>query len=269
MRAKIRHLRRNPGQIDREIIQTEREELTSLILNLKQLQQAAAVGEPNAPNVSSSDTIDAWDDFAFDPIPVSAESVPSNSTPSSSKKSSNHTGPVPIEDQIIALPSNGNTNTNEVYRNLEIAHRISTAEELLNHIRNLIAKKSFQFSHVIRVSPRKGVTTRARAAVKKLNNEIAEQCRFYTRCRSSLLVLGADPSILSEYKNLNPSDVAGSTAVLDPNKPGSTSIKLSWIWQISARNILGFGGTNESPDDIPSLTECKFIILFQFIINLF
>ena len=50
------------------------------------------------------------------------------------------------------------------------------ASEQLHHIQNLIAEKSFQFSHLIRVSPHKAVTTRARAAVKKLNDQIAEHC---------------------------------------------------------------------------------------------
>lgn len=268
LRAKVRHLRRNPGNIDLDIIQSDREELMSLFVKLKELQQVAAVAEPNAPNVSSSETVDAWDDLAFDPVPNSGETLSSNSdaTPAS-HITTTVIGPVRIEDQIIALPSNGNTN--EIYRNLEIAHRMSMADDLLNRIRNLIAEKSFQFSHVIRVSPRKGVTTRARAAVKKLNNQIAEQCRFYTRCRSSLLILGADQSILSQFKVLNPSDVVASTAILNPNEPGSTTIKLSWIWQISSRNILDFAGGNDATtlaDDVPSILECMYI---DFIILMF
>ena len=267
LRAKVRHLKRNPGNIDLEVIQSEREKLMTLFLNLKQLQQVAAVAEPNAPSNSSSETIDEWDDLAFDLVPIGPETVPSTSkvTPAPSRKSSNGIGPIPIEDQIIALPSNGNAN--EIFRNLEIAHRMSTAEDLLNQIRNLIAEKSFQFSHVIRVSPRKGVTTRARAAVRKLNNEIAERSRFYTRCRSCLLILGADPSILSQFKVLSPGDVAGSTAVLNPNQPGSTTIKLSWIWQTSAKNILEFAGPNDSAslvDGLPSLLECTYI---KFLLN--
>ena len=263
LRAKVRHLRKNPGNIQPEVIQSEREELTALFLNLKQLQQKAAVAKPNAPNItSSSDMADQWDDFAFDPVPISAETIPSTSdaTPVPPRNPSEVIGPVPIEDQVIALPSTGNTS--DIYRNLEIAHRMSTAEDLLNQIRNLIADKSFQFSHVIRVSPRKGVTTRARAAVKKLNNEIAELSRFYTRCRASLLVLVEDPSIISQFKVLNPTDVAGSTAILNPNQPGSTSLKLSWIWQNSARNILDFARLNESTplaEDIPSLLECMYV----------
>lgn len=274
IKAKIRHLRKNPGNIDPQTIQLERDELTTLFLQLKQLQQAADVAEPNRPSMTSPDPIDAWDDLAFDTVTNSPEifSRNSNDAPGTSQSfldSTNGTGPVLIENQIIALPSNGNTNMD--YRNLEISHRVSKAEELLNHIRNLIAEKSFQFSHVIRVSPRKGVTTRARAVVRKLNNEIAEHCRFYNRCRSSLLTLHAESSILSQFKVLHPGDVNASTAVLNPNEPGSTRIQLSWIWQTSAQNILGYtgplsdigsvrpdlaGSQNDMADDPQSLLEC-------------
>ena len=61
------------------------------------------------------------------------------------------------------------------------------------------------------ISPCKRVTTRARSTVKKLNNHIAEHCRFYARCQSSLMILGAEPAILSHFKVLNPVDVVGST----------------------------------------------------------
>jgi len=246
----------------------ERADLTALFAQLKQLQQIAGVAEPNASIISTSETADAWDDLAFDPVLAEADTSTFNSEPTrpatqSSPNTSNDIGPVPIEDQIIALCSNGNTSI--AYRNLEIKHRTLMADEQLHHIRNLIAEKSFQFSHVIRVSPRKAVTTRARAAVKKLNNQIAEHCRFYARCRSSLLLLQAGQSILSQFRILNPEDIVGSTTILKPNQPGSTKIKLSWIWQVSARNILLYAGQdpddmadyhNTAADDLPSLLEC-------------
>ena len=243
--------------------------MTALFAQLKQLQQVAGVAEPNTSIISVSETADAWDDLAFDPVLAAADTSTFSSETTrpathSTPNASNNIGPVPIEDQIIALCSNGNTSN--AYRNLEIKHRTLIAGEQLNHIRNLIAEKSFQFSHVIRVSPRKAVTTRARAAVKKLNNQIAEHCRFYARCRSSLLLLQAGESILLQFRVLNPEDIVGSTAILKPNQPGSTKIKLSWIWQVSARNILLYAGQdpddmadyhNTLADDLPSVLECK------------
>ena len=62
---------------------------------------------------------------------------------------------------------------------LEIDHHIASANNQLNLIQNLVVEKSFQYSHVIQVSPQKGVTTRSQAGVKKLNNEITEHCHMY------------------------------------------------------------------------------------------
>jgi hypothetical protein len=233
--------------------------------------------------------VDVWDDLAFDPVPIAAEIIspsadhvlastviPSSTSPASRSGPSTTAanigpfpasqtgpstrfGPVPIENQFLALPSNGNISN--IHRDLETSHRVTIAKEQLTNIRNLIAEKSFQFSHVIRVSPRKSVTTRSRAAVRKLNNEIAECCRRYTRCRDCLIILGAESAILSRFKVLNPSDVSASTALLKPNEPGSTSIKLSWIWQSSSRHLQASNvdfdmDTDDSADDQSNVLEC-------------
>jgi Kyakuja-Dileera-Zisupton transposase len=273
LRAKVRHLRRNPGNVDPQTIQTEREELTAVMLQLKQAQHTAGVAEPNSSHMSPPNSLDVWDNFAFDLEQTSAEigttladqgpsragtstdrgrlaeaAPPAQSTPAQSTSVQ-----VPIEDQLIAIPSNGNASN--VHRELELSHRIAMAEEQLNHVRNLIAEKSFQFSHVIRVSPRKGVTTRARAVIKKLNNQIAEHCRMYARCRSCLQTLGADISILSRFRVLNPVDVEASTVVLNPNIPGSTRIKLSWIWHTSAKHILSNSDPSDTNAEIGSVAE--------------
>lgn len=268
LRAKVRHLRRSPGDINPRVIQTDREELTSLVHQLKEAQQLAGVAEPNTSITTNPVSSDPWDDLAFDPI-LSADST-SFTAPIKHRHGSNSVGPSPIEDQTIALPSNGNTSN--IYRDLELTKRISMADNELNQIRTLIAEKSFQFSHVIRASPRKGVTTRSRAAVKKLNNEIAEHCRMYARCRSCLQILQADNHILSRLKLLNPEDVGASTAMLNPNAPGSTRINLSWIWRSSARHILEYPDTSNPFVDVmdvgaegfESLLECTYSFLCFF-----
>jgi hypothetical protein len=93
---------------------------------------------------------------------------------------------------------------------------------------------------------------------------------MYARCRSCILILGAEENILSRYKLLEPTDVAGSTAILNPNEPGSTAISLSWIWQTSARHLVMFTRTDAEVDDPPpadipvSLIECM-LFLFNMI----
>ena len=90
---------------------------------------------------------------------------------------------------------------------------------------------------------------------------------MYSKCRSCILILGAEPSIISRFQPLNLIDVVGSSAVLDPNEPGLTSIKLSWIWQTSTRHLIGFADANDEVDtyagqraETPAnLLECVFI----------
>jgi hypothetical protein len=228
------------------MIQTEREELTALILQLKESQHAAGVADTNMLPRIDSNSVEIWDDYLNDAVSSNAEQTHTDLPPHHNSMFT--IGPVSIEDLLIALPSNGTTEN--VHRALELTHRISHADRHLNRIRDLIAEKSFQYSHVIRVAPRKAVSTRSRAVIKKLNLQISAHCRMYSRCRDCVVSLGADQSTLARLKVLNLEDVKASTAILNPNEPGSTRIKLPWIWQTTAQNRIGAFGSLRSPATI-------------------
>jgi hypothetical protein len=83
-----------------------------------------------------------------------------------------------------------------------------------------------------------------------LNDKIAFRCRVYSRARSALVQLGADDGTLKTLRVLLKDDVKASTAMINPNSPGSSSVKLSWIWQSNAA-LLGSG-----PD---LMRECEFV----------
>jgi hypothetical protein len=136
----------------------------------------------------------------------------------------------PIERKVIVLPSNGNLQANATASDLEIKFRVQQAKFQLNLLRDLIADISFQFSHVIRGQIRKNIRTRSQKRVKSLHNQLTLQARIYTRCRNHMVALDCDESLLSQYRVLTREDLKSSTAILDPNQPGSTSLKLSWIW---------------------------------------
>lgn len=119
------------------------------------------------------DAVDICDNLAFDPVVTGGNILAFNSTNDASPNilhyneiltnlytsasSQSCQNAIPIKDQLISLPSNGNTSN--FYHKLELNHCIAMAEQQLNHVQNLIAEKNFQFSHVIRVSPQKGITT--------------------------------------------------------------------------------------------------------------
>jgi hypothetical protein len=185
-----------------------------------------------------SDDTDMFDDL--DATDIVAPSVTPPPVPSSSDA-------LAPEQKQISMPSAW-ISTENIYRGIELELRIIQAKKILQALRDTIADKSFQYSHVIRVAPRKGVHTRARAAIAKLNHLIAYQSRVYTRCRAAMQTLGADAGVLRQYQILKKQDVKSSTALLDPNLPGSTTLKLSWIWQ------MGGAGNESTPE---ALRECK------------
>jgi len=218
---------------------------------------AAGVIEIHSTASQILEPLAQWDEIANEPVPGGPNSVPVYVDELSS------TGPIQIENQIMPLPSNGKVGPE--YARIEISHRIAHADHHLNRIRDLIAEKSFQFSHVIRVAPRKAVNTRSRAEVKKINLQISILCRLYTQCRARLIKLCADPQTINRLQILTIEDVKASTAIVNPNEPGSTQLKLSWIWQTAGGHRWGLAiggdtsGQGQSAGPDLNVIECNFI----------
>lgn len=254
--------------------------MTLLMSQLKEAQDHAGILSTNIAPMPLPEGQDVWDDIIYEPTNLGPDSTqrPAPSTtpgPSGSRIPGLSSLPSSIEDQQLAFPSNGNVDPK--HNDLECKHRISLAEHHLDQIRNLIAEKSFQFSHLIRAAPRKAVVTRSRAAVNKLNQQISMHCRMYSRCRSRIVALGADEAILSRLQLLLPNDIEASTAIVNPNQPGSTVVKLSWIWQTAGGHRFGLTEMDDhspyytGPDDggpVPTATDRLFECSLIFHISL-
>jgi hypothetical protein len=197
--------------VDQEIIDEKREALAAMFVQLTDLQSAAGIIENKGKEKVVLDDETEYDDYEEPTV-----------------KPATHL--TPIERKSIVLPSNGNVETNPSASNLEIQFRKMQAHSQLNRIRDLIADISFQFSHVIRGQIRKNIRTRSQKRVKSLHDELKLQARIYTRCRNHLVALDCGQSTLRQYRELKKEDLKSSTAILEPNQPGSTSLKLSWIW---------------------------------------
>lgn len=264
IQAKVRHLGRKPGITAQQSIETAREQLTALVHELKRAMDDAGVVEIHSGTRPVQEPLGIWDEIVNEPVPGGPNLFDTSEDPASSHSAS--TGPIQIENQIMPLPSNGNVSPE--YSPLELSHRISRAEHHLNRIRDLIADKSFQYSHVIRVAPRKDVNTRSRTQVKKLNLEISVHCRLYTQCRARLISLGADPDTINRFQVLTSEDVKASTTIVNPNEPGSTQLKLSWIWQSAGGHRWGLAtnaqsiGFNAGSGANFNAIECKFIYFY-------
>jgi hypothetical protein len=212
--------------------------LSALLQELKDATHIAGVEEINVTTSAVHEPLAMWDEIANEPVPGGPNPMPVLIDEPAS------TGRLQIEDRLIPLPSNGNVGL--VHAQLEIQHRICHAKHHLSRIRDLIAEKSFQFSHVIRVAPRKSVNTRSRAEVKKLNLQISVHCRLYAQCRARLIKLNATPETVNRFQVLSSQDVNASTAIVNPNEPGSTRVKLSWIWQSAGGHRWGLATGDDS-----------------------
>lgn len=154
---------------------------------------------------------------------------------------------LPVERRRLAIPSTCSALTNP-YQATELTLRLQQAEKTIHLLREAIADKSFQYSHVIRVAPTKHVRTRARDTIVKLTNAIAFYSRIYARCRAAMVTLGASDTDLARYQILLKDHVKSSSALLNPNEPGASRLRLSWIWQSN------MPGNNANPS---SLRECE------------
>jgi hypothetical protein len=209
-----------------------------------------------------SEDIDASDDLSdvWEHITAGTMSgITSDSTPaclSESVDAASDTNIIAVEQRPLPLPSRSPTRDN-VYSPMELELRTKQADRSLQSLRDCIADKSFQYSHVIRVAPRKDVRSRARSVIAKLNQKIAFHARVYMRCRSAIESLGATNAILTKYRPLVKADIKSSTALLNPNEPGSTTLRLSWIWQT------GNEPTNQTPAMIRECMASQPFILWS------
>jgi hypothetical protein len=199
------------------LVDEKREALISMFLHLKDLQNVAGIMENRSTENPILDDETEYDEYE---------------EPDSESESATQTiiELTPIERKVIFLPSNKNIQANPSASDLEIEFRVRQAQFQLNQLRDLIADISFQFSHVIRGQIRKNIRTRSQKRVKSLHNQLTLHARIYTRCRNHMVALNCGQSLLGQYRVLTREDLKSSTAILDPNRPGSTSLKLSWIW---------------------------------------
>ncbi|KAG5650423.1 hypothetical protein H0H81_012324, partial [Sphagnurus paluster] len=144
-------------------------------------------------------------------------------------------GMVTPEDTYLPLPLRSR-DCDSPLAPIEIQLREHQAQQQLAALRETIAKKSFIYSHVMRVTHQTAVRTHARSTMAKLDTKLSSMSRAYAKCCVAMVRLQANEHILEKYQILLKSDIKSSTALLDPNQSGSSNVTLSWIWQINELN---------------------------------
>ena len=214
----MRHLGAHPEEDDQRLIEKKRQMLSAMMIRLKELQDSAKITtklgtvEPAKENEEGQfdDTIQ---------LPDGADA----------SGQTTRLDPTAVERHVLTLPSNGNVS--EDFAWLEIRDRVKQARRQITRLRDLIADISFQYSHVVRNAPRKGFRTAAQKRVRVLHHELSFNARLYSQCRSRLITLNCGERLLGMFRVLTRQDLKASTEILRPNEQGSSSVKLSWIWQ--------------------------------------
>jgi hypothetical protein len=162
------------------------------------------------------------------------------------------------EHRILPIPS-AMAQPLEHHREVEMRLRMRQADTLLTSLRELIADKSFHYSHILRLAGRQSMRSRARGKIANLNAEISLCCHAYTRCRMAMVRLQVPEDMMRRYLVLTKSDIKASSALLDPNKPGSSTLRLSWIWQTQTP---GQSSTTEA------VIECTYCFMMSYVYNI-
>ena len=162
----------------------------------------------------------------------------------------------------MSLPSSANIIGEPAQ--VEIHQQKRQAHWQIVRLRDIIADISFQYSHVIQGTIRRSVRATAQKRIKSLQNELVLHARIYSHCRTRLIALQCDERWLRIFRVLTRSDLKASTAILQPNLPGSSSLKLSWIWQTGrwylfnsdANHVADADAEGHEQPDATSLLEC-------------
>lgn len=261
---KLRRLRENAPSSELKQIETLRQQLTVQLEVLGSFERAIGVEPSRLLDVVAGDDYDAFDkaDDLYEGIIDEFghnTTLPKTGAPHSFATADDtdlSAEEVPPEHRTISFPSNVcsiagpsvQPRSMAQFHNIEVQFRCHRASVLLTKLRELIAERSFQFSHVQRNPPTKGVKTRSRTVTTNLRHKISMYAKMYTCNRARLCRLNVDANTLAIYKKLLPGDLISSTAVINANEPGSSTLILSWIWQV------GSAEPDNSPEGVEECT---------------
>ena len=231
LQDKVRRLAKDPREEARSEVERLRQRLTAEFLVLHTYPNSLGLsGEGHSSGAEDADP------SAFDNLDDESNEVGAGPDSDSERQVQQDNDMLPPEQRSVILPSS-HLQIGHALGKKELALRVKQAARYLAAIREAVAEKSFQYSHVMRKAPSKSVRTRSRASISNLNNRIALCCRVYGRARTALVQLGADDKTLNTFRILLKEDVKASTAILDPNIAGSSSLQLSWIWHTHASYV--------------------------------
>ena len=253
VRDRVKQLQKEPREESRLEVEQLRQSLTTDLLRLQSLRSNhIELTEPDY--LEDEPDVDLFDNLDDEVVEADPSQTGQDQSNDERDADSDHSA-LPPERRPLHLPSH-NANPHHSLRKAELTLRIKQATRYLTALREAIADKSFQYSHVMQSAPSKSVRTRSRSAITNISDRIAQYSRVYNRARAAMVRLGADERTLIKFKLLTRDDVKASTAIRDPNIPGSSTFRLSWIWETGPRL------TGSAPD---GMRECMISFAFYII----
>lgn len=228
VRDRLKRLQKDPREECRLEVEMLRQALTTDLVSLQSIQ----------PTFHHTELLETYD--VEDPHAKSFDDLGDEFGEANHPSGPDETGEiehvaVPPEHKALHLPSSHKKNDQHPLRQAELTLRKKQATRYLAAVREAVAEKSFQYSHIMRSAPSKALRTRSQAVIEKISDRISHYSRVYSRARLAMVRLGADERTLTTFRLLSKEDVKASTAVLKPNIPGSSSIRLSWIWETGGK----------------------------------
>ena len=241
---RVKRLKNDPREEARLEVERLRQCLTTDLILLQSSQPAFDQQVTLPPNIYDAE--DSFDDIEDEDQEPDADADAASQLPQADDVTQ-------LEQKSLHLPSSHLPNEHPLCQS-ELFLRIKQASRCLAAIREAVAEKSFQYSHVIRSAPSNAVQTRSRGVVRRISEQICYFSKVYCRARSAMCRLGANDQIMSTFRELKRVDVKASTAILDPNIPGSSSLCLSWIWETGSRNA---GSTPVAMRECECQCQCR------------
>ena len=177
VRDRVKRLQKEPREESRLEVERLRQALTIDLIRLQSLQSNLNHTESTEPEEPYTESFDMSDEVE-DTEPSGPNQLLEESDP-------DRLALLP-EHRPLHLPSSHYT-TNHPLRLAELDLRIKQATQYLVALRNAIAEKSFQYSHVLRSAPTKGARTRSRSVILKISERISQYSRVYCRARAAMV----------------------------------------------------------------------------------
>ncbi|KAF9471357.1 hypothetical protein BDN70DRAFT_820109, partial [Pholiota conissans] len=239
VRQRVRDLQKRPTDHAIEQVQALRQEINNQFSVLESTETYLGVDKEPVSAIDPQTEVIGMEEQDFEDEPNDAAGSSANQLMDRGTPTDNSEICHP-EQRPIPFPSNC-SDVMPLHRSMkqfivhELKYRLEHVSLLLGMLREAIAERSIQYSRVKRKAPNKGVATRSITKANKKMKHIIALSRLYRLNRLKLVELGADSTALATFKELTPADVKTTTAVMNPNQPGSRQLELSWIWRMDSR----------------------------------